>query len=122
MLLSCPLFMLLLQLPHKLALFASSKLVPDPCVTGKLLPVFAAAVRTMLSLAQRDCMPHVQAELFEQMASSGLFKTLDQLNEATAAQLEQSAAAAATVAAAAGGDGLEALWHTANELMALQVC
>jgi hypothetical protein len=68
---------LLLQLPHKLGLFASSKLGLDPCSTGPLLPVFTEAVRTLLSTAQQDCMPHVQAEIIQQLADSGLFKFLD---------------------------------------------
>jgi hypothetical protein len=116
---------LLLQLPRKLGLFASSKLLPDPGVTGTwLLPVFTEAVSTLLGAAQRDCMRSVQTEIFQQLASSGLFKTLDQLKAATAAQLEQSGAAttaaAAAAAAAAGGD-LAALWHRAGALMGLQV-
>jgi DNA repair protein RadC len=89
-------------------------------------------VYILLDTAQRDCTPTAQAALLQQMTSSGLFKILDQLREATAQQLEQSAAAgaaaaaataavAATAAAAGGKHALEALQKTAAKLFCFEV-
>jgi hypothetical protein len=89
----------LLQLPRKLGLLASTKLVLDPCATDDLLPTFLDSLHKLLSAVQRDCVPQVQAEVLQQLVSSGLFKAFHELKEATAQQLEQGAAAA-------GGDEL----------------
>jgi hypothetical protein len=87
-----------------------------------MLPAFTAAVWTLLHTAQRHCMPSAQAEILQQMASSGLFKTLDQLSEATAQQLEQRTAAAAAVAAGGGLEAFNKLQGIAGRLLWLQVC
>lgn len=119
----------LLQLLRKLGLFASSKLVLDPCGNGPVLPAFLGAVETLLRAAQRECMPPVQVAMLQQMTDSGLFKTLGQLREATAVQLEQRASAAAATTAtssatssAAGGDQAPALLQlAAARLLLFQV-
>jgi hypothetical protein len=122
----------LLQLPRKLGLIASQQLPQDPCSSGPVLPGFLATVCALLSAAEKECTTQVQAEILQQLKSSGLFRTVDQLKEATAQQLEQDTTAAATAAptaaagaAAAAGvtasDSL-ALRETASGLMCFQVC
>lgn len=88
-----------MQLPRRLGLFASSRLVPLPYASGAELPTaFAEVLSTFLLAAvteEHEASAQVKAAILQQCEESGLFSSLDALEEATAQQLEQCLAAAA---------------------------
>jgi hypothetical protein len=96
-----PCLLLLLQLPNKLGLFATSQLMPDPDAAGFRLPTaFAEAVHAMMHGAQHST-AQVRAAVLQQMEESGLDAALDKLLEATAVRLENCRTAARPTAGAA---------------------
>jgi hypothetical protein len=118
------LLLLLLQLPRKLGVFASSRLLPLPYASGAELPTaFAEVLSTFLLAAvteEHGAPAQVKAAILQQWEESGLLSSLDALAEATAQQLEQCRAAAAVE----GAKGLHfarrvQLWTSA---VARQLC
>lgn len=92
------------QVPRKLGVFATSQLLPSPYATPPQVAatqLLVEAVAVLVIAAARDAPPTVESVLAQQMTDSGLVTCLDQLAEATAAQLEQC-----DVAAAATGSGV----------------
>lgn len=88
---------MLLQVPRKLGLFASS--MPEPYARFSMLPTaFTQAVCLLVKAAARDGTAQIKSAVLQQMTESGLVTCLDQLAEATAEQLELCSAAGAAAA------------------------
>jgi hypothetical protein len=93
--------LLLKQLIHKLGLFGSSKVMPDPYAAGPELPAaFAQAVSLLLKTVLEGQTP-VPSMVQQQMKGAPLFDCLIHLTHAAAEQLEQCSAADV----ASGGSG-----------------
>jgi hypothetical protein len=88
----CAPALLLLQVPRKLGLFASSQVFPNPFgIPFKLAATvtLVEAVSVLVKAADSDAPPQVRSAMLQQMTESGLLQCLDQLAEAIAVQLEQ---------------------------------
>jgi hypothetical protein len=107
--------LLLMQLPRKLGMLASSLVADNPFRTGVLLPsavanIMEELVDTLRAAGVRnggqlkEFWPPVQ----QQLVDSGMFTCLQQLMEATAQQLERCTAAAAAAPADDSGAGFAA--------------